>query len=215
MRDPVLLTFFHDILSADCCVTAQRLAQLEQEFGDLVRVELRAYPLRLEPEAPSLREVRRQVRLIGKAAREPECLDLSPALWRGLDPPQSSLPPLLALEAARLQSRCAQQALALRLREAAFLFGVNVARRDVLLELAAATGLQMDRFAVALDAPATLRAVEQSRLQAIRHGVRAVPAVVVGREWPMSGVRELHEYRDVLMRWWDRRGESISPWALN
>ena len=129
--------------------------------------------------------------------------------------PQSSLPPLLALEAARLQSRCAQQALALRLREAAFLFGVNVARRDVLLELAAATGLQMDRFAVALDAPATLRAVEQSRLQAIRHGVRAVPAVVVGREWPMSGVRELHEYRDVLMRWWDRRGESISPWALN
>lgn len=215
MREPILLAFFHDVLSADCCVTAQRLAQLEQEFGDLVRVELRAYPLRLEPEAPSRREVRRQVRLVGKAAREPERLELNPELWRGFDPPQSSLPPLLALEAARMQSRCAQRALARKLREAAFGFGINVARRDVLLELAAATGLQMDRFVSVLDSPATLHSVEQSRLQAMGHGVHAVPAVVIGQEWPLIGMRELHEYRDVLMRWWDRRGESSAPSALN
>ncbi|HEY3444951.1 MAG TPA: DsbA family protein [Myxococcales bacterium] len=215
MREPVRLSFFHDVLCAYCCVTAHRLAQLEEEFGDLVRVDLRAYPLRLEPEAPSKREVRRQVRLVKKAAGEPEHLDLDPALWRSIDPPNSSLPPLVALEAARLQGRCAERALAQRLRDAAFRFGLNVTRRDVLFELADATGLQMDRFATAFDAPGTLRAVEESRLEAMRRGVSAIPAVVIGQEWSLTGVRELHEYRDVLQRWWERRGGTPSPRALN
>ncbi|MGC4117726.1 MAG: DsbA family protein [Myxococcales bacterium] len=215
MREPVRFTFFHDVLCAYCSVTAHRLTQLEEEFGDLVQVELRAYPLRLEPEALSRREVRRQVRLVKKAAREPEQLDLSPALWRGVDPPLSSLPPMVALEAARRQGRAAERALAQRLRDAAFRFGLNVARRDVLFELAAATGLSMDQFGSAFDAPSTLRAVEESRLDAMRRGVGAIPAVVVGHEWSMTGIRELHEYREVLQRWWERQGGSPSPRALN
>lgn len=215
MREPVRLSFFHDVLCAWCSVTAHRLGQLEEEFGGLVRVELQAFPLRLEAEAPSKREVRRQVRLVKKAAGGPEHLELSPELWRSIDPPLSSLPPLVALEAARLQGRCAERALAARLREAAFRFGLNVTRRDVLLELAAATGLQMDRFTRAFDAPATARAVDESRLEAMRRGVRAIPAVVIDHEWSMTGVRELHEYREVLLRWWEQRGGTPSPRALN
>ena len=215
MREPVRLAFFHDVLCAYCYVTAQRLAQLEQEFGDLVRLDLRAFPLRPMPEAVSRREVRRQVRLVKKAAGEPEHLELRSELWRGIDPPQSSLPPLLALEAARQQSRRAEKALAQRLRDTAFRFGVNVTRRDVIFEIAAVTGLAMGRFAAAFDSQATLRAVEQSRLEAIRRGVHAVPAVVIGEEWSMTGVRELHEYREVLLRWCERQGGTHSPRTLN
>lgn len=215
MREPIHLSFFHDVFCAYCCVTAERLAHLEQEFGDLLVVDLRPYPLRPESEAPSRRDVRRQVRLVKAAAREPECPDLSPALWRGIDPPHSSLPPLLALEAARQQSKCAQRALLLKLREAAFEHALNIARRDVLFEMAARTGIDMDRFESAFDAPSTARSVEVSRREAVRRGVQAVPAVVVSGEWLLTGVRELHEYRDVLLRWWERRGGAPTPRVLN
>jgi len=41
-----------------------------------------------------------------------------------------------------------------------------------------------------------LRAVEDSRRDAVVHGVRAVPALVIGDEWLLTGVREIHEYRE-------------------
>lgn len=206
MVEPVQLNFFHDVLCAFCSVTAERLRQIELEFGDLVHLEYKPFPLRLEDAAPSGRDLRRQVRWIKRAAKEPEGDGLSPSLWRGLDPPLSSLPPLVAAEAARHQGLCAQRRLLRRLREAALKCGVNVARRDVVLELASASGLDMDRFIAAYDAPATLRAVEASRGEALQHGVHALPSVVVGESWLLTGVRELHEYREVVLRWLQRCG---------
>jgi predicted DsbA family dithiol-disulfide isomerase len=122
---------------------------------------------------------------------------------------------LLAAEAARAQGRGAQRALLSRLREAALRGEINVARRDVILEMASSAGLDMERFCLDFDAPETLRAVERSRCQAMRHGVRAVPAVVLGGEWLISGVRELHEYREVLLHFLERCGAGQSPRLLN
>ena len=215
MSKPIRLLFFHDVLCGMCCVAAERLDRVEAEFGGLLVVEPRPYPLRREAAAPCGRDLRRQVRLVQRAIREPEGAGLSPALWSGIDPPQSSLPPLLAAEAALLQGSGAQRALLARLRTAALRDGVNVARRDVLLELAAASGLEMERFCTAFDAPATLHAVERGRHEALRHGVRAVPAIVIGDEWLLSGVRELHEYREVLLHWLERRGGGQSARVLN
>lgn len=211
----VRLSFFHDVLCAYCSVAAERVHRLEEEFGELLLVELRPFALRPEPAAPTSKDVRRQVRLVKRAAKEPEGCGLSPGLWRGIDPPQTSLPPLVAAEAALLQGTHAQRALIERLREAALKDGINVARRDVLFEAAATVGLDMDRFAAAFDAPATSRAVEESRRHAELHGVTAVPAVVIGDEWLLTGVRELHEYRDVLLRWFERQGGGESPRVLN
>src|SRR5207248_8618331 len=69
------------------------------------------------------------------------------------DPPSSSLPPLVALEAALPQGHERQHQLLLRMRRAAFLDGINVARRDVQLELASRAGLDMPRFLEQLDDP--------------------------------------------------------------
>jgi len=215
MREPVRLCLFHDVLCAFCQVAAERLRRIEDEFGDLVEVELRPFPLRTEPASPTRSELRRQVRLVKSAAREREGASLSPALWRGIDPPHSSLPPLVAAEAARLQGRDAQRALLERMREAAFGGGVNVARRDVLLELAAAARLNMDRFVVAFDSPATLRAIENSRREAVGRGVRALPSEVIDEEGLLTGVREVHEYRDALLRWLQRRGGGDSERVLH
>jgi predicted DsbA family dithiol-disulfide isomerase len=204
----IRLSLYHDVLCAMCQVAASRVRRLEDEFGDLLSVELRPYPMRLEEASPTRLELRKKVRQVCCAAREVEGEGLSAELWRGLDPPTTSLPPLVAAEAARLQGRAAQRSLLDALRDAAFQGALNVTRRDVIFELAASAGLQMDEFAAAFDAPATLRAVEDSRREATRLGVRVVPALVIGGEWLVSGVREIHEYREVLLRWLQRRGSA-------
>lgn len=217
MSQPVRLSFFHDVLCAFCSIAASRVRRLEEEFGDdLLVVELRPFALKPEAAVPTGRDVRRQIRLVKQAAREPEGVRLSPAVWRGIDPPLTSMPPLVAAEAALLQGQEAQRVFVERLRETALRGGVNVSRRDVLFEAAAAAGLDMDRFAIAFDAPATLRAVEESRRHAMRHGVTALPSVVIGDEWLLTGVRQLEEYRDALLRWLERRGGGgESPRMLN
>jgi len=205
MSEPVHISLFHDVLCALCQVAYDRVRRLEDEFGGLVVVELRPFALRPEAAAPSARDAQRQVRLVKKASREPEGALLQPSLWCGMDLPLSSLPPLLASEAARRQGRSAQHRLLCRLREAAFQSGLNVARRDVIFELAAGCALDMDRFADAFDAPETLLAVEECRRQAVLRGVRKLPSLLIGGEWLVTGVREMHEYREVLLHWLQRR----------
>ena len=215
MREPVCISLFHDVLCALCQVAWERVRRLEDEFGDLVEVELRPFPVRTDEVAPSERDVRRQVRLVQKASHEPEGALLQSTLWCGRDLPLSSLPPLLAAEAAREQGRSAQRTLLSRLRDAAFQGGINVARRDVIFELAATCALDMDRFAEAFDSPGTLRAVQDSRRQALVCGVRAVPALLIGGEWLVTGVRELHEYREVLLHWLQRSGQGATERLLH
>lgn len=206
MRPATPLTFFHDVLCPYCCVVSERLRRLEDEFAGLVEVRLRPFALRPEPAAMSLREVRRQVALTKKASRELDGYGLSPAIWKGIDPPDSTLPPLLAAEAALQQGRHAQRKLLDRMHDAAFRTGLNVTRRDILFELAAACGLDLNQFALAFDSQTTLRAVEAARRQALASGVRAVPTVAIGhsRPWLLSGIRETHEYRDMLVHWLQR-----------
>jgi len=203
-RIPVL--FFHDVLCAYCGITAERLSQLRREFGELLDISLRAYPLRLDDKVLTDKDLRRLARHVRIASREPEGTGYSAGIWLNGDPPPSSLPPLIALEAARAQGPAAQEALASRLRSAAFRAGLNVCRRDVILEAAVAAGLDVSRLASSLDLRSSARAVESSHQDAVGHGVRAIPSVVVGEEWMLTGVRETSEYRDVLFRWLERHG---------
>ncbi len=198
--------FFHDVLCAYCVVTAERLRLLQAEFGDALELTLRPFPLRFGDTRLEARDVKRLVRTVRKAAKEPEGAGMTPEIWLSEDPPISSLPPLLAVEAALLQGRTAQDRLVTRLRNAAFRAGVDVTRRDVLLEVAAASGLDMTRFIAAFDAQATARAVELSHRDGVLHGVRAIPAVTIGDSWMMTGIRELSEYRDALARFLDEKG---------
>jgi predicted DsbA family dithiol-disulfide isomerase len=202
MRIPI--TIFHDVLCAYSALTAQRLRTLEAELPDLIQVSLRPYPLRPLEARPSEKELRRFARHVRAVSRQPEGAGFGTGLWLGGDPPLSSMPPLVALEAALLQGRDAQQALLDRLHTAAFCGGLNVARRDVLLEIASSVGLSMPRFVAAFDSPATTHAIEFAHHDAMARGIRALPAVVIGDDWLMTGVRELAEYREGLERWLSR-----------
>ena len=201
----VEIVFFHDVLCAWSYVAAHRLEVLREEFGAQVRWSYRGYPLRPDEEALDKRQRQLLARHFRRAAKEPEGAGVVADLWTGSDPPVSSRPPLLALEAARLQGAGSQRALLRALREAAFLRGVNVTRRDVLLELAGHAGLDEARFLRDHDDPRTAAALQDGVSDAESMGIRGVPAIVIGDEWLMQGCRDLVEYRQVIDKYLTER----------
>ena len=192
------LTLYHDVLCSWCYVADARLDQLRDEYGPMVRWRFRPYPLRPENQLPDKKQRAVLARHFRRVAREQEGKGVKADLWTGQDPPSSSLPPLIALEAALAQGPEMQRALLKALRRKAFVEGLNVARRDVQLEVAAQEGLDVSRFLERLDDPRLLQEVNDSVEEAEAIGIKGVPALVIGGEWLMQGCRDLSDYRQVI-----------------
>jgi predicted DsbA family dithiol-disulfide isomerase len=203
---PVLeISFFHDVLCAWSYIADHRLERLRAEYEPTVRFRYRPFPLRPNEQAPNRKQRQVLARHYRRAAKEEEGGGVVDELWVGRDPPRCSLPPLLALEAALVQGPGAQRTLLRALRGAAFLRGVNVTRRDVLLELAQGASLDVDRFARDLDDPRCERAVEVSLAEASAIGIQGVPALILGGEWLLQGCREIDEYRRAIDKYLTER----------
>ena len=192
------LVLYHDVLCSWCYVADARLEYLRDEYGPLVRWRLRPYPLRPENQLPDKKQRSLLARHFRRISKEREGRGVKADLWTGDDPPSSSLPPLVALEAALPQGYEKQHELLLRMRHAAFVDGINVARRDVQLELAAQVGLDLTRFVERLDDSHLEPEVTDSVEEAEALGIKGVPALVIGGEWLMQGCRDLTEYRQVI-----------------
>src|SRR5437764_3329529 len=194
----VELVLYHDVLCSWCYVADARLDYLRDEYGPAVRWSLRPYPLRPENQLPDKKQRAVLARHFRRVSREIEGKGVKADLWTGQDPPSSSLPPLVALEAALAQGPELQRALLKAMRRKAFAEGINVARRDVQLELAAQVGLDVSRFLERLDDPRLETEVNDSVDEAEELGIKGVPALVIGGEWLMQGCRDLAEYRQVI-----------------
>jgi putative protein-disulfide isomerase len=197
----VEVVLFHDVLCAWSYLADARLDVLRAEFGEQVRWSYRGYPLRPDEEALGKKERQQLARHCRRLGKEPEGKGVVADLWTGRDAPVSSLPPLVALEAARQQGSEVHDALLKALRRAAFLRGMNISRRDVLLEIAGTVGLDEARFLRDLDDPRSFDRLQEGVGDAESIGVRGVPAVIIGDEWMMQGCRDLQEYRGVLERY--------------
>lgn len=192
------LTLYHDVLCSWCYLADARLDSLRDEYGPMVRWRFRPYPLRPENQLPDKKQRAVLARHFRRVAREQEGRGVKADLWTGEDPPSSSLPPLVALEAALSQGTEMQRALLKAMRRKAFVEGINVARRDVLVEVAAQEGLDVSRFLERLDDPRLVQEVNASVDEAEALGIKGVPALVIGGEWLMQGCRDLSEYRQVI-----------------
>lgn len=200
-EDAIELVLHHDVLCPWSALADARLRLLVEEFDGMLRLERSPFATRVEERMPSAREAATQMRAIRKVAREPEGTGFKVDLWRSADPPRSSMPPLVALEAAKiLGGDAAQVRMLAALRQAAFRHGLNVAREDVLIEIAERCGLETARFATALFAQGTRRLVTSQHERAEFRGVISVPSVVIGGEWIISGSRSIDDYRDAIRR---------------
>jgi predicted DsbA family dithiol-disulfide isomerase len=196
--EAVEVVLYHDVLCAWSYLADARLSYLRDEYGSSVRWRYRGYPLRPEQELPDRKERAVLARRFRRVAKEREGQGVVPDLWTGRDPPTGSLPPLIALEAVLPEGVEAQRELLRALRDAAFLRGINVTRRDVILEMAEQAGLNLQRFISRFDDPRTAAEVNDGVEEAEEVGIRGAPALVIGDEWLMQGCRELSEYRQVI-----------------
>jgi predicted DsbA family dithiol-disulfide isomerase len=195
---PVEVVLYHDVLCSWCYLAGARLESLRDEYEDALKWSLRPYPLRPESQLPGKKERQILARHYRRIAKESEGKGVKPDLWVGEDPPASSLPPLMALEAALAQGPAVQRELLRAMRQAAFVEGINVSRRDVQLELASRVGLDLQGFIEALDDSSLEQSVTDSAEEAESLGIHGVPALVIGGEWLMQGCRDASEYRHVL-----------------
>ncbi|HLT29066.1 MAG TPA: DsbA family protein [Myxococcaceae bacterium] len=198
---PLEITVHQDVLCSWCYLAELRLEQVRRDFGPLLRWNVKPFPLHVAPSPPSERQRQRYLRELMRARREPDAAAaaLSPELWCGPDTPASSLPALTAVQAVRGLDPAAGNRFARMLQRVALLDGVNVSRTDVLFELVGQLGIDGGRFERAWQAPEVLEEVLDAHRHARSRGVRRVPTLVVGGRWMIAGLREVPEYRELIL----------------
>jgi predicted DsbA family dithiol-disulfide isomerase len=202
-RAPISLTLHGDVLDPWCWIVERRVViaaeELHGRFMPLVHVPL---PKRWEARAPSAAERRQRARDLRRAAQEADAPHFSPELWSASAPgPVSSAPALVAIAAAGLQGRAAASALREALREAALVRALDVSRRDIVVEVAALAGIDLALFMPAFEAPGTERALLDEVAEAAELGIETGPALVIGDDWMIAGVRSFRDYRVALKRY--------------
>lgn len=201
------LTLHHDVLCGWSWLADQRLRLLAEEFQPALKIHYSPFPVRLEDRVPTEWERMAEASAWRKVRREKDGKGIITDLWRSDDPPRSSLPPLVALEAAHIVGGVrGRDALLTSLRQAAFLHGINITRDDVILELAGKAGLEVHRFANAYSSEQTRKIVLDLHDEAARHGVDSVPTVVIEGDWMITGVRSIDEYRSTIRRYVQQQG---------
>ncbi len=204
--ETIEIILHHDVLCGWSWLADKRLRALSDELGGLLRIDYRAYPLRMEEMVPTDKEREAEIKALRKVGREKDGKGITAELWRSADPPRTSLPPLVAMEAARIVGGIGgRDRMLAAMRQAALVRGLNVSRDDILIELAERCGLDVGRFGTALRNSGTKRLVTDPWEEACRHGIEATPAVLVGGEWLLTGTRTVEDYRETIERFVEKR----------
>jgi len=174
-----------------------RLSAIETTYADRVEVHWRAFPL-LPSERPGRRttEKTREGRA-RVAADEPRARFVPPALDIAL--PASSIPALTGAKCAELQGREAFARFHRALFAAHFTDNTDIGRPDVLLDVARASGLDVDRFRADYVGGGPYEAVLHDFAEGAGwFGVSALPTVIVNEKLSLVGAVPEQRYRDVI-----------------
>ena len=199
MSGPVRLDVFSDYLCPWCYNAAVRLADVEREYGDRVRVHWRAFPLIPDQQpgrrvSQQMREGRQRV-----AADEPRAPFVIPALDGAL--PSSSVPAQTAAKCAERQGGQAFARFHDALFRAQFSDNLDVSRGDVLRTLARQCGLDVDRFEADYAGGEAYEAVLHDCAEgAAWFGVSALPTVIFDEKLSLVGAVPTERYR-LMIDW--------------
>jgi predicted DsbA family dithiol-disulfide isomerase len=199
MSEPVRLDVFSDYLCPWCYNAAVRLQDVQQAYGQRVRVHWRAFPLIPDRQpgrrvTEKTREGRQRV-----GAEEPRALFAPPALDTAL--PASSVPALTAAKCAERQGEACFERFHRALFVSHFRDNRDIGRYDVLRDLAHACGLDMDRFQSDYAAGDVYESVLHDCAEGAGwFGVSALPTVVFNEKLSLVGAVSVDRYR-VMLDW--------------
>ena len=179
-----------------------RLDQLQQEVGDALAIEWRAFLLRPREEERSVEAFTHYTE------RWARCAEAEPAAefhtWSGAHaPPTRSQPSAIAGKAVRdTFGADAFGRFHLALMHAYFAENRTISDRAVILDVADACGLDGAELARRLDeqSDAYEAAVVADHRRALAQGIAAVPTVVIDHEYLLQGALRLEQYRKVVER---------------
>jgi predicted DsbA family dithiol-disulfide isomerase len=173
-----------------------RLREIEQAYGDRVRIHWRAFPLipGQQPDRRVTDRTREGWRRAG--AEEPRACFVPPPLDAPL--PASSIPALTAAKCAERQG--ALPALHERLFTAFFRDGLDIGRPAVLRALAGECGLDLARFEADYGGEAYEAVLHDCAEGTAWFGVSGLPTVVLNEKLSVVGAVPAERYR-LLIDW--------------
>jgi predicted DsbA family dithiol-disulfide isomerase len=197
--DHVDLVVWSDYLCPWCHLGTARVRRLEEEFGDALRVEWRAFLLRPTPEPRTLEKFRAYTQSWLRPAAEPDAPEFRP--WASEEgPPSHSIPAHTVAKAAAALGPDAFRAMHDRLLRAYFVESHDITNQDTLRTLWSEIGLADGAFDVSTT-PSTQTAIIEEHRDALVHGVNGVPAIMmVGNDVPVVGAMPLASYRRWIAR---------------
>lgn len=196
----VRLVVWSDYLCPWCYLGFARVRRLQEELGDALAVEWRAFLLRPTPSSGrTLEKFRAYTQSWLRPAAEPDAPVFRP--WAtDAGPPSHSIPAHLVAKAAAALGPDAFDAMHARLLRAYFEENRDVTERATQLALWRELGFAEEAFAVA-DAPATRDVVLAEHHAALDAGVTGVPAMMlVGNDVPTLGAMPFETYRRWIAR---------------
>ena len=197
---PLSVLVYSDFLCPWCFNAALRMQQIQDEFGDAVRVEWRSYLLRPQPHrGRDLEKFRDYTQSWERAAADEPRAVFRP--WQGdAGPPSHSVPAHVAAKAAASLGAAAGRALRERLFPAYFAESRDISDSETLRALWAEAGLAAAEFVRTGD-PAFEARVRAEHEEALALEANGVPAVRVGEsEFALVGAQPLETYRRWLRR---------------
>lgn len=185
-----------------CYIAAVRLHKVMKEYEGQVKLKVRPFPLEVFGSGAAPRDILEQEWWLA-AIQEPTA-EFAP--YEGDDWPTTTLPAFEAAWCAFRQGEDVGHDYDLRIRRAFFAEGRNIGRREVLLEIAEETGLDLRPFREAFESGEARAAVlAQAQAGRERYRVRGTPTVMLSdgtklkhpiafpklRERRVVGIREL------------------------
>jgi predicted DsbA family dithiol-disulfide isomerase len=204
MSEPVRLDVFSDYLCPWCYNAAVRLRDVEQAYGDQVRVHWRTFPLIPDRQPGRRATAKTQAARQRVGAEEPRALFVAPELDVPL--PASSVPALTAAKSAERQGDSVFQRFHDALFVAHFRDNLDISRYDVLCDLAHACGLDLPHFRNDYASSEVYEAVLHDCAEGTGwFGVSALPTVIFNEKLSLVGAVPVERYR--LMIDWLLAGE--------
>lgn len=198
MTSPVRLDVFSDYLCPWCYNAAVRLREIQQAYGDRVRLHWRTFPLIPgdQPDRRVTQKTREGRQRVG--AEEPRAFFVPPEVDTPL--PSSSVPALTAAKCAELQGEAAFERFHERLFTAHFRDNLDISRPDVLRGLIRETALDLARFEADYAGEAYEAVLRDCAEGAAWFGVSGLPTVVLDEKLSLVGAVPTERYR-LLIDW--------------